>query len=150
VSEIKLTEEAAFMGFEIFTRKIARVASPTISLAKAGRITLNSACTKLFEKEAVEYVLVLWDKEQKTVALRPIRKKDARTYHIHYGKSGSYASFSAKSFLDYIGFISEETRNIPATWNEDENQLEAKIPEEYFKKEATPKPTTVEPLRRTK
>jgi hypothetical protein len=137
------------MGFEIFTRKVSRMISPAITFNPLGRISLNSASTKLLEKDAVEFVLLLWDKDRLSIAIRPIRKKDTRTYHVSYGKKGNGAGFSAKTFLDYIGYDYSKTHAFPVVWNDAEGQLETNIPLEHFKKEII-KPALVESVRRTK
>lgn len=136
------------MGFEIFTRKVVRISSPTITFTALGRISLNSASTRILEKDATEFVLLLWDKEQKTMAIRPTRKKDTRTYRVCYSKRGNSAGFSAKTFADYIGLDLTETRTTTASWNDAESQLEAKIPDEYLVNEEMQKPVIVERVKR--
>ncbi|MBA3713058.1 MAG: hypothetical protein H0W76_11505 [Pyrinomonadaceae bacterium] len=119
------------MPYEIFTRKQTRMSSPAVSIAAIGRIALNQAATQIFQSNAVELVLLLWDDARHRIAVRPITKKDKRAYALSRGKSS--AMFSAKTFLEYIGYDYSETRAFPAQWNEEEGMLEVEIPIEHFK-----------------
>ncbi len=49
------------MAYEIFTRKIARSGTPAISFSRIGQITFNQSASRILQKEAIEYVLLLWD-----------------------------------------------------------------------------------------
>ena len=79
------------MGFEIFNRKVQWSGSPAITFNKLGRVSFNKAATALFEKNAVENVLLLWDEQNRLVGVRPITKKDNRAYKLHFGKKGNGA-----------------------------------------------------------
>ena len=119
------------MGYEIFTRTRVSSVTPSISINKQSRIGLNTATTELFKKNAVEFVLLLWDAERSRMAFRPVVKKDSRAYGVSYAKSGGM--FTAKMFLEHIGYDYSEGRTFPATWNETESMLEIDIPNEYIK-----------------
>jgi hypothetical protein len=136
------------MGYEIFTRKISRVGTPAVSLNTLGRMGLNKAATRVLEREAVEYVLLLWDRENHRIAIRPIKKKDGRAYHLSYGKKGNGSGFSAKTFFDYIGYDYSETRSLPAEWNEGEGIFELEVPVEHLKDEKQRRLLPVEGNRR--
>jgi hypothetical protein len=124
------------MGYEIFTRKRTRTTTPTVSISPLGRIGLNQSITKTLAESAVEYVLLLWDKEKHRMAIRPITKKDSRAYGLSHAKSST--AFSGKTFLDYIGYDYSETRSFPAEWNEKENILEVELPSELLKGSQAP------------
>lgn len=130
------------MAYEIFTRKVRKLGTPAVTITKLGRMAFNKAATVPFEKQAVENVLLLWDAEKRQVAVRPITKKDARSYKLSYGAKGNGAGFSAKTFLDYIGFDYSESRSVLIEWNDHESMFEGKIPEDYF----TQKKPQVTPL----
>lgn len=121
------------MAYEIFTRKVLRRGSPGITITKIGRIAINKSATEALEKNAVEFVLVMWDAESLKIGIRPITKKDSRAYPLKYGDKGNGAGFSAKTFLDYIGFDYTNSNPIPASWNEDYSLLEAVIPPELIR-----------------
>jgi hypothetical protein len=123
------------MGYEIFTRKVIRAGSPTVAISKSGKIALNKSSTVTLERNAVEFVLLLWDKDRRKIGIRPITKKDARAYRLKYGPKNNGAYFSAKTFFDYIGVDYSETRSFPAVWAEDESLLEAEVPTEFMKDE---------------
>jgi hypothetical protein len=113
--------EVKYMPFEVFSRKVRRMASPQVTLTTLGRIALNKSATATLEKHAVENVILLWDAETKRFAIRPIAKKDSRAYRVSYGKKGNGAGFSAVTFLDYIGYnYKNESRSFPADWNDQE------------------------------
>jgi hypothetical protein len=116
------------MPFEIFSRKMIRTGAPSVTATKLGRLSLNKSATHYFEKNAVEFVLLLWDAELHKMAIRPIVKKDPRSYRVSYGVKGNGAGFSAKTFLDFIGLDYSESRAMPATWNSDQEILEVDVP----------------------
>jgi hypothetical protein len=112
------------MAFEVFSRKVRRLTSPQVTLTTLGRMAFNKAATAVFEKQVVENVVLLWDVETKRFAVKPISKKDSRAYHIHYGKNGNGAGFSAITFLDHIGYNYKDSSNsFSAEWNEDEQMF---------------------------
>ena len=123
------------MAYEIFARKRSRMVSPAISFNSHGLIGFNKAATQQLKDEAVENVLILWDADNRKVAVRRIGKKDGRSYRIHYSKKGNGSSFSAKTFLDYIGFDYSETRSMAVSWNETEAMFEVDVPVECLKGE---------------
>lgn len=127
------------MGWQILEKKIVRTGSPTISLNNKGRLGLNMAATKILQSQAVENVLVLWDAEKQKIGLRPITKKDPRAHKISYGVKGNGAHFGARSVVEEIGYEAPESKSFPATWNEEDNVLEAEIPTEYLKRNAQKK-----------
>lgn len=101
------------MPYEIFTRKTRRMGTPSVTFNKMGRLQFNKPATAKLEKEAVEYVLLLWDASLNKVGVRLITKKDSRAYRVSYGVKGNGAGFSAKTFFDYIGLDYTETRSTP-------------------------------------
>ena len=119
------------MPYEIFTRKRVQSGTPAISFGPAGRVGLNQPATQILQGNAVEFVLLLWDKDSRRVAIRPITKRDKRAYKLSYTKSSS--QFSGKSFLEYINYDFSVTRSFPAEWNEEEEVFEIEIPSEHFK-----------------
>ena len=121
------------MAYQIFEKKSVRTGVPGITILTNGRMAVNSSAAQILHKNAVEFVLLLWDEDALRIALRQITKKDARAYKISYGIKNSSASFSAKSFLDHIGWKFTGKQSIPAEWNEDEAMLEAKVKPEYLK-----------------
>jgi hypothetical protein len=122
------------MAYEIFTRKVRRMGTPSVTFNKMGRLQFNKAATAKLEKEAVEYVLLLWDAESNKVGLRLITKRDPRAYKVAYGAKGNGAGFSAKTFFDHIGLDYTETRTAPVEIGEGDILLEFQVPEDYFAK----------------
>jgi len=122
------------MAFEIFTRKIQRGRSPSVSFTTLGRLGFNKSATALFEKHAVENVLLMWDTEKRLIGIRPIAKKDDRAYKVHYGKRGNGCGFSAVTFLKYIGYKEGERQTLPAKWDEQESMFIVALPEKLPQK----------------
>ena len=121
------------MAFEIFSRKIQRGGGPSVSFTTLGRLSFNKSATAQFEKNAVENVLLMWDKEKRLIGIRPITKKDPRAYKVHYGKKGNGCGFSASTFLRYIGYIEGDSRSALARWDEQEAMFLVEVPEQYLK-----------------
>lgn len=121
------------MSYTIFENKAVRMGVPAVTITPKGRMALNATATQALHKNAVEFVLLLWDEDALRIALRHITKKDSRAYKISYGQNNSGSSFSAKSFLDHIGWKFTGKQTLAAEWNEDEGMLEAKVKPEYLK-----------------
>jgi hypothetical protein len=138
------------MAFEIFTRKVIRTGNPVVGFNALGRISLNQAATAQFRKDAVEFVLLLWDKEAHMVALRPITKRDARAYRVAYNKKANGCGFSAKTFFDYIGLDYKTSFSVPAEWDDEEGCFKVVIPTERLKDERQQRLIPVETPRRSK
>jgi hypothetical protein len=127
--------------YEIFERRTPRMGSPMMSFSKLGQITFNTLASQALQKAAVVHVLLMWDTEERKIALKSTsNKKDSRAYQLRYHDSGNGASFSAKTFLDYIGIDYSQRRrmNIEINLNH-ETVVEAKIPDEYFKRKTQPR-----------
>jgi len=123
------------MSFEIFDRKVKYSGSPAMTFTTNGRISFNKSATAIFEKKAVENILLLWDKDKRIIGVRPIIKKDSRAYKVHYGKRGNGCGFSATTFLRHIRYNVNETQSIDTEWDEQEQMFLAELPEELLKKE---------------
>jgi hypothetical protein len=124
------------MGYEIFTKKVQYRGSPGISLTKMGIVAFNKGSAAMLQKDAIEHVLLLWDKDKRMIGIRSITKKDPRSYKVRMNTRGDGASFSALTFLKYIEYDISTTRTFPANWNEQQQMFEIQVPEEYFKKDA--------------
>jgi hypothetical protein len=123
----------AKVAFEIFTREIVRSVEPTVTITTMGRIALNKSATAVLEKSAVEYVLMLWDKESNRAAIRPIGKKDRRSYRLSYGTKGNGAGFSAVTFLNFIKYDWSKTRSFAIEWvTKTEDMYIFTIPQEHL------------------
>jgi hypothetical protein len=127
---------ADFMSYEVFERKTVRKGSPMMSFSKIGQIVFNQSASAILQKETIETVLALWDKSTKKLALKSTsNKKDPRSYTIRFNPNGNGASFSCKTFLDYIGIDQTERKALSVEINPDnEYFVEVAIPEEFFKK----------------
>lgn len=122
-------ERLAMMAYEVFARTVRRTGAPSVTLTRLGRIALSKSAYQLMEKQAVEYVLLMWDPVGRKVALKPSNKKDGRAYELHAHHRGG-AGFSAVTFLEHIGFdMKSGSRQCPAEWNDDQGILEVNVAE---------------------
>lgn len=116
------------MGYEVFTRQARRTGTPAVAFTQHGRMALNSAATKALNDLAVEFVVLLWDADARKVAIRPVTKKDPRSYKLNRSGKGEGSGFSAVTFFDHIGFdYKNGTKSFPAEWNADQGILEVSI-----------------------
>ena len=127
--------------YEVFSRKVPRMGTPMMSFSKLGQITFNTLAAQALQKAAIDHVLMMWDTEERKVAVKSTsNKKDSRAYRIRYHDAGNGASFSAKTFLDYIGIDFSQRRSMPVEINPNhEMVIEAKVPDEYFKRKSQPR-----------
>jgi hypothetical protein len=127
-------EENQPMGYEIYEKEFpSKSTSPTITISPLGRCSLNRAAAAMFHKEAVENVLLLWDKDSHKFAVRPITKKDARSFNIRYSMKEKMvvgAGFSGVLFLRHIGYNFTTTSTYPIKWDANQSLFEVELPKE--------------------
>jgi hypothetical protein len=125
------------MSYVIFEKQVRRDTEPRVTISTLGRIQFNSSASRILDKNAVETVLLQWDKDARKVAIKSIAKKDDRAYKVRYAKKGKGAGFAAKTFLEWIGHNYSETKNYPCQWNEAESMFEVTLPLETPKAQGT-------------
>lgn len=127
--------------YEVFERRTPRMGSPMMSFSKLGQITFNTLAAQALKKAAVDHVLLMWDTEERKVALKVTsNRKDSRAYELRYHDEGNGASFSAKTFLDYIGIDYSQRRRMNVEINPNhEAVIEVKVPDEFFKRKSQPR-----------
>ena len=120
--------------------------APSMSFSKIGQLAFNQFAARILQKDAIEFVLIMWDGEQRKLAIKSTNnKKDARAYRIRYNEKGNGASFSCKTFLDYIGLNYAERRAVPIEINtNNEMFVEVKIPDEMFVQKTGQQPLLME------
>jgi hypothetical protein len=126
------------MAYEVFEKKsMARRGTPVMSISKLGQVVFNQPAAGILQKEAIERVLLLWDSSAKKLALKATsNKNDPRAYTIRFNPKGNGASFSAKTFLDYIGVDFEQRKQLAVEINTNsEYFIETKIPDSFFRKQ---------------
>lgn len=118
------------MAYVVYEKVVKRTTSPTVSISKLGRISFNAASTETLRKNAIEYVLLLWDKESRKVAVKSTSKKDTRSYTLRFTQKNRMSGFAAKTFLNYIEYDFTESHQYPCTWSEREDMFEFQVPAE--------------------
>jgi hypothetical protein len=106
-----------------------------MSFSKIGQLSFNQSAARLLQKDAVEYVLLMWDQEARKLAIKTTsNKRDPRAYRVRYNEKGNGASFSCKTFLDYINVDYSERKAIPVEiQGGSEMIVEVRIPDSLFK-----------------
>ncbi len=133
------------MPYEVFSRKAPRLTSPAVTLSPAGRIYINQGGTVFFRpdstKVGAKFALLLWDKEERKVAILPTNKKDQNAFRVAYSRKGSGAMLNAKTFLDWIKYDTSnpDTLTVAAHWDDDDKLLEIELPAEKIKAEQQPR-----------
>jgi hypothetical protein len=127
--------------YEIFSRKVPRMGTPRMSFSKLGQIVFNTLAAQQLQKAGIEHVLLMWDTEDRKMAVKSTsNKKDSRAYRIRYHAQGNGATFSGKTFLDYIGIDFSQRRGVDVEINPNhELAVEVKLPDEFFKRKSQPR-----------
>lgn len=120
------------MAYEIFNRKRQYRGTAAITLTKFGQLSFNKSSTEILKKQAIETVLLLWDKEKRSVGIQAINKKDSRSFTIRWSSRGDGAGFSAASFMKYIEYNATESRSFPVQWNDEQQMFEFSIDKDCF------------------
>jgi uncharacterized protein YkuJ len=127
--------------WEIYTKQSrTKTTSPMLTIGqKLGRCTLNRAAALQFERDGVEFVLLMFDKDARKWGIRPVTKKDPRSFAVRYSyskdkgdKSVIGAAFSGVTFLRHIGYDFSVTQAYSVKWDADESIFEVQLPEERF------------------
>ena len=125
------------MAYEVFTRKTPRMGNPVVSFSKIGQIAFNQYAARQLQKAGVEFVLLMWDPEERKIGIKTAGEKDPRAYRMRYNDKGNGASFSAKTFLDFIGVDYSERKAIPVEIDATtELIVEVNVPDSFFAKKS--------------
>lgn len=118
------------MAYEVFVRTLRRIGTPSVSFGTSGRINLNAAATKILKDLDVEMVALLWDPVTRKIGIRPVFKKDQKSYKLNRSGKGNGAGFSAVTFFEHIGYDhTKETKSFAAEWNNDTQMFEISLEE---------------------
>jgi hypothetical protein len=133
------------MAFEIYSKeRQSKSLAPMLSISsKLGRCTFNRAAAEMLDKEAVLTVLLLWDSETYRMAIRPIPKKDPRSFNIRYArdkkdKRALSAAFSGVMFLKSVGYDMSDTKSYPLQWVPEQAHFEVQFPAERLQVKQQP------------
>jgi hypothetical protein len=135
------------MSYEIFEKTVRRDTEPRVTISTLGRFQFNATASRILDKNAVETVLLLWDKDARKMGIKSITKKDDRAYRVRYAKKGKGAGFAAKTFLAWINHDYTETKGYACTWNEAESTFEVPLPIEADKPAQHPVRTQIRAVR---
>jgi len=115
------------MAFEEFKAKKIQMTSPYAAILKSGSISINTACYDQYFKD-VSHIIFLYDRERKTIGMRPAQKEQANAYAIRKNRAtGGGGSVAATAFLKSfvkIEYEKQGTKQYEVSWNGEENLLE--------------------------
>ena len=120
------------MGYEVFERTSIRASAPKLSIVPGGRIAINAAAVRILVKAGVGFVVLLWDKDTRRVALKSTSKGNKNAFAISITPDQHSGSLRAKSFLAHIGWNAPHRQMLDAYWNEKEKMFEMTMPQEFL------------------
>jgi hypothetical protein len=118
------------VAYELFNIRSIRIGSPTLTIRPDGRFDLNADAGDLLRRAGAKFVQILWDADAQRVALRPLPRSGESSYKLLVRSGKRSTSFSALTFLRYIGWDLSKSATVPVEWNEKETVLEALLPRE--------------------
>jgi hypothetical protein len=121
------------LAFEILDSARGRPEeTPMLSLRPDGVIRLNKPAAKLIKHQGMDRVLVLWDKNSRTLALQRAPKNDHRAYRVAFNKAGNMGSVASKFLVGFIGWMSNRSVRVPAILKD--GMLQAELPAKHIRK----------------
>lgn len=119
------------MPYELFKNKATKFASPQLTI-RGGRISLNADAGDIWDKAATQFAHLLWDASKFKLAIRPAKKQDQNAFRLSTPKGKRGKTMSARSFLKYIRWSSDEAVVVEAHWNEAEGLMETTLPKDHI------------------
>ena len=113
--------------YEIFTHKNRYPDLFAVTINKSGRMSFSRSITEVLLQNGIEYVLLLWDKENLKVAIQRTSEIDGSAYHIVFNKKHNQSHVSTRAFLYYIKYDYSRTQSFLATWNQESLRIEITI-----------------------
>ncbi len=127
------------MAYELFHRTKTRVDTPTLAITPGGKIALNAAAVRILVAAGAKSVLLLWDKENRKLAMKTVHKGDKNSFIVSLVRNTS-GKISAKSFLDHIGWSALRRETMIAAWDAQEKMFEVTLPKEHLGPQKRPRP----------
>ena len=119
------------MAYELFQKKNIRIDTPAITIVPDGSIALNAAAARILVAAGVRSVLLLWDKENCSLAIKAAEKKNKNSYVVSIVRNSS-GKLRVKAFIDHIGWNAQQRETLPTTWNSREKMFEVTLPIEHL------------------
>jgi hypothetical protein len=124
--------------------KVWRTSSPAVSICRNGKILFNKALTQIFLRKDYEWAFLLFDPEEKKIAVRILTHPDRRAYRICYHRNARQAWVYSKGFLKTLGWDGWRYQ-LNAYWNSRRLLVEFDIPD--WEKRSTAKVVVMEARR---
>jgi len=109
------------------TKKRAKVEkAPTVTILKQGNFSFNTGAVKLLGKTPPGKILLMFDKDAKSIGFKPARKSKKEAYTLRVVKG--IGQVSGNAFLRSYGIpFGESSKKYPAKWNEELGLLVIKL-----------------------
>jgi hypothetical protein len=101
-----------------------------VVLDSEGRVNLDADTTTCLLQSGIEAVRLLWNAEQRTMVLRPVKFTAEFSHPIVRDSKSQQASFRAQRFFRRIGWRTEQALMLPLKWKDRERCLEIALPTE--------------------
>jgi hypothetical protein len=131
------------MAYQLFERTAVRVDTPTLAIARQGKVFINAPACRLLVQAGIKTVVILWDQATNRMAIKGAPKGEKNSFTLTFTR-GSSGSFTAKSFFRHIGWNAPKSEKLATTWNAAERMFETTLPLKYLA------PASAEVKRRSK
>ena len=96
---------------------------PFISILKSGKISINKAATEKYLGD-VRFVELFLERERKLLGIRPVAGGDIfSAFKLAHNKKWGSSMISARSILQELGILRDQTIRYPAYWDAEEGML---------------------------
>lgn len=113
--------------FEDSSRTRFSEAAMTIN-GQFGRLAFNSGAVKKFRDMGAKAILLAWDADTRSIAVKPVKEVSAGARELRFGaRDPNNITISARPFLEWISYTTTDTRTLPMTWNEDQELFEVSL-----------------------
>jgi hypothetical protein len=94
-----------------------------------GSISISSHLVRTY-LDGYDYLVYFFDRDTRTIGLKPMREKTPNAYSIKRYKGGRMCTVSAIAFLRHCEIPFDKTRSYPCRWNENHGMLEVRLDQE--------------------
>ena len=96
---------------------------PFISILKSGKISINKAATEKYLRD-VRFVELFLERETKLLGIRPVAGGEIfSAFKLAHNKKWGSSMISARSILQELGILKDQTIRYPAYWDAEEGML---------------------------
>lgn len=114
------------MALELYRAKGGKSSKPSVTITRAGAISLSKAC---FDKYLGDknYANLYFDKDKGVVGIKAVDKEGDNTFKITRSGNRASGSIAGRSFLHHLEKDFSKRKKFTPEWNEKEDMLVFKI-----------------------